>query len=66
MTHNPPERKPLIQNSVMKVRPGTEPPKCLLLPTFLMFRETAETGGLHSEELSIMSEPYSQREQANA
>lgn len=59
MMHNPPERKPLIQNSVMKVRPRTEPPKCPLLTTFLMFRETAETDGLHSEELSIMSEPYS-------
>lgn len=58
MTHNPPERSYLIQNSVMNVRSGTESSKCPPLLTFLMFRETVETGGLHSEELYIMNEPY--------
>lgn len=65
MTHNPPERKPLIQNLVMKVRSGTEPPQCPLLSTFLMFKETAETGGLHPEELSIMSQLHSPHKTCN-
>ena len=55
MTHNTPESNSLIQNSVMKLRSGTEPPTCPPLLTFLMFRETVEKGGLHSEDLQIMN-----------
>lgn len=65
MMHNPPERNSLIQNSVMKVRSGTEPSKCPPLLSFLMFRETVETGGLHSEELYIMNEPHSPQSTCN-
>lgn len=65
MTHNPPERKPLIQNSVMKVRSGREPSKCPLLPTCPMFKETAQTGGLHPDQLSIMNEPHSPQRTRN-
>ena len=59
MTHNTPERNSLIQNSVMKVRSGTEPSMCPPLLTFLMFRETVEKGGLHSEDLHIIKKPHS-------
>lgn len=58
MTHNTPERTSLIQNSVMKVRSGTEPSTCPPLLTFLMSRETVEKGGLPSEDLHIIKEPY--------
>ena len=54
MTHNTPERNSLIQNSVMKVRSGTEPSMCLPLLTFLMFRKIVEKGGLHSEDLLLI------------
>lgn len=42
----------------MKVRSGTEPSTCPPLLTFLMSRETVEKGGLPSEDLHIIKEPY--------
>lgn len=65
MIYKPPERNSLIQNSVMKVTSETEPSKCLPLLAFLMFRETAKTGGLHYKELWIMNEPHSPQRSFN-
>lgn len=65
MTHNTPERNSLIQNSVVKLRSGTEPSTCPPLLTFLMFKETVEKGDLHSEDIHIINEPHSPQSKCN-